>query len=124
MLGRRQIVMGAAASDGSDIMGPPHAAPFEWLRTSPSDAGFVSDLEARLDKLIADKRVWGLHSVLVIRGRRIVLERYFEGEDNNWGQQLGVVRFGPVTLQNLYSVTKSIVALLYGVALAEGKEIG
>src|ERR1700737_1160574 len=121
MLGRRQIVMGAAATAGSAMISPPAAAPFEWLRTSPSDAGFVSDLEARLDKLIADKRVWGLHGVLVIRGRRIVLERYFEGEDNNWGQQLGVVRFGPDTLENLYSVTKSVVALLYGIALAEGK---
>ena len=121
MLGRRQIVMGAAATAGSAMISPPAAAPFEWLRTSPSDAGFVSDLEARLDKLIADKRVWGLHGVLVIRGRRIVLERYFEGEDNNWGQQLGVVRFGPNTLQNLYSVMKSVVALLYGIALAEGK---
>ena len=95
MFGRRQIVMGAAAPVGSAMISPLAAAPFEWLRTSPSDAGFVSDLEARLDKLIADKRVWGLHGVLVIRGRRIVLERYFEGEDNNWGQQLGVVRFGP-----------------------------
>jgi CubicO group peptidase (beta-lactamase class C family) len=97
------------------------AAPFEWQKASPADAGFTPDLEPRLDKLLADKRVWGLHGVLVARGRKIVLERYFEGEDNNWGQALGVVRFGPDTLHNLYSVTKSIVALLYGIALAEGK---
>jgi CubicO group peptidase (beta-lactamase class C family) len=58
---------------------------------------------------------------LVARGGRIVLERYFEGDDNNWGQSLGVVHFGPDTLHNLYSVTKSIVALVYGIALAEGK---
>jgi CubicO group peptidase (beta-lactamase class C family) len=116
-----QIVMGAAAVIGSAMASPLAAAPFEWRKTSPSDAGFVSDLEARLDKLIADKRAWGLHSVLVVRGRRIVLERYFEGEDNNWGQLLGNVHFGPDTLHNLYSVTKSVVALVYGIALAEGK---
>src|SRR3979490_948903 len=121
MLGRRQLVIGAAATAGSVMMSPLAAAPLEGQRTTPSDAGFASDLEARLDKLIAGKRVWGLHGVVVVRGRRIVLERYFDGEDNNWGQQLGVVRFGPDTLQNLYSVTKSIVALLYGIALAEGK---
>jgi CubicO group peptidase (beta-lactamase class C family) len=98
------------------------AATFEWQRAAASaDAGFAPDMESRLDKLIADKRAWGLHGVIVARGRRIVLERYFEGEDNNWGQQLGLVRFGPDTLHNLYSATKSIVALLYGVALAEGK---
>lgn len=121
MPGRRQLVIGAAATAGSATISPLAAAPFEWQRTSPSDAGFVSDIEAQLDKLAEDKRVWGLHGVVVVRGRRIVLERYFDGEDNNWGQQLGVVRFGPDTLQNLYSVTKSIVALLYGIALAEGK---
>jgi CubicO group peptidase (beta-lactamase class C family) len=121
MLARRQIVMGAAAAVGSAMIRPLAAAPFEWRKILPSDAGFASDLEARLDKLIADKRAWGLHSVLVVRGRRIVLERYFEADDSNWGQPLGVVHFGPDTLHNLYSVTKSVVALVYGVALAEGK---
>lgn len=100
---------------------PLAATPFEWQKISASDAGFASDFEARLDKLIADKRAWGLHSVLVVRGRHIVLERYFEAEDNNWGRPLGVVRFGSDTLHNLYSVTKSVVALVYGIALAEGK---
>ena len=113
--------MGAAATVGSAMISPLAAAPFEWLKILPSDAGFASDLEARLDKLVADKRAWGLHGVLVARGRHIVLERYFEAEDNNWGQPLGVVHFGPDTLQNLYSATKSVVALVYGVALAEGK---
>jgi CubicO group peptidase (beta-lactamase class C family) len=105
----------------SPYAGPLAAAPFEWQTAVPVDAGLAPDVEARLDKLIADRRVWGLHGVLVARGRRIVLERYFDGEDNNWGQQLGLVRFGPDTLHNLYSATKSIVSLLYGVALAEGK---
>jgi hypothetical protein len=48
MLGRRQIVIGAAATVGSAMIGPLAAAPFEWLRTSPPDAGFASDLGARL----------------------------------------------------------------------------
>jgi CubicO group peptidase (beta-lactamase class C family) len=97
------------------------ATPFEWQKAAPADAGFAPDMDARLDKLIGTKRARGLHGVLVVRGRRIALERYFDGDDNNWGQPLGTVRFGPNTLHNLYSVTKSIVALVYGVALAEGK---
>jgi CubicO group peptidase (beta-lactamase class C family) len=103
------------------MISPRTAAPLEWRKISPADAGFTPDLEPRLDRLIAEKRVWGLHGVLVVRGPQIVLERYFEGEDNNWGQSLGVVRFSPDTLHNLYSATKSIVALVYGIALAEGK---
>ena len=96
-------------------------APFEWQKAAPSDAGFAPDLEARLDKLIAEKRVWELHGVIVARGRRIVLERYFEAEDQVWGKPLGRVKFAPETLHDVRSVTKSIVALIYGIALAEKK---
>jgi CubicO group peptidase (beta-lactamase class C family) len=100
---------------------PLFAASFGWQAVAPADAGFAPDMAALLDKLIASKRAWGLHGVLVVRGRRIALERYFEAEDSNWGQSLGRVSFTPDTLHNLYSVTKSIVALVYGVALSEGK---
>jgi len=54
------------------------AAPFAWQKAAPAEAGFASDLAARLDRLIADKRAWGLHGVVVARARHIVLERYFE----------------------------------------------
>jgi CubicO group peptidase (beta-lactamase class C family) len=122
MLDRRGIIAGAAATlaVGSDAVRAGSAAD-AWRKASPADAGFAPDIETRLDKLIADKRVWGLHCVLVIRSRQIALERYFQGEDNNWGRSLGVVQFGPDRLHNLYSATKSIVALLYGIALADGK---
>src|SRR3954451_19916542 len=113
--------MGTAAAAGSAMVRPLAAAPFEWRVITAPEAGFASDLDSRLDTLIADKRAWGLHGVLVMRRGRIVLERYFDGADNNWGQSLGVVHFGRETLHNLYSVTKSIVALVYGIALAEGK---
>jgi CubicO group peptidase (beta-lactamase class C family) len=112
MIGRRQLIVGSATAFLANSMRPLAAAPFEWQTAAPVDAGFAPDIAARLDKLIAGKRAWGLHSVLVARGQRILLERYFEGEDNNWGQQLGSVRFGPDTLHNLYSATKSIVALV------------
>jgi hypothetical protein len=70
MLARRQIVMGAAAAVDSAMIRPLAAAPFEWLTALPTDAGFTSDLKARLDKLIADKRAWG-----VVRGPPIRVVR-------------------------------------------------
>ncbi|MGY3476312.1 serine hydrolase [Bradyrhizobium ottawaense] len=101
--------------------GPLASAPFEWRSITPPDAGFAPDLDGRLDKAIADKRAWGLHGVVVTRMGKLVLERYFTGEDEVWGAPRGRVAFGPDTLHDLRSVTKSILGLLYGIALDLGK---
>ena len=107
--------MGQLAATGS-------AAAFDWQSVSLREAGFADDLEARLDKAIADKRIWNFHSVVVVRNGRLVFERYFEGEDTARGNRpMGVVSFKPDTLHDLRSVSKSIVGLLYGIALAAGK---
>lgn len=79
------------------------------------------DIERLLDEAIADKRVWNLHGVVATRQGKIVLERYFEGEDHARGRSLGKVTFNSDTLHDLRSVSKSIVALLYGIALAKGQ---
>lgn len=97
------------------------AAGADWLSISPSDAGFTSDLEALLDKVVAEKRVWNLHGVVIVHKGRLVLERYFEGDDNARGRPLSKVAFKADTMHDLRSVSKSIVALLYGIALADGK---
>nr|BFE57418.1 serine hydrolase [Dactylosporangium thailandense] len=62
----------------------------------------------------------GLHGAVAVRDGSVVLEHYGSGADSTWGQPLGVVGFGPGTLHDIRSVTKSITALLYGIALAEG----
>lgn len=62
-----------------------------------------------------------LHGAIVELGRQKLAEIYFPGADERWGQSLGVRQHGPTTLHDLRSVTKSIVGLLYGIALAEGK---
>jgi CubicO group peptidase (beta-lactamase class C family) len=87
----------------------------------PNEAGFSSDLDARLNKAIAEKRVWNLHGVVIVRNGHPVLERYFEGDDYARGRPLGKVAFKPDTLHDLRSASKSIVGLLYGIALADGK---
>lgn len=74
----------------------------------------------RLAAAVEAGEVDGLHAVVAVRGGRTILEHYGEGEDFVWGQPLGVVRFGPETLHDLRSVTKSVTALLYGIALGDG----
>jgi CubicO group peptidase (beta-lactamase class C family) len=100
---------------------PLAAADFSLQPIPPAEAGFAPDMEARLDKLIADRRAWNLHGLVIVRSGRLVLERYFAGQDWAVTRNLGHVAFGPNTLHDLRSVTKSIVGLLYGIALEQGK---
>jgi hypothetical protein len=57
------------------------AAGAAWFSISPNEAGFTSDLETRLDEAITENRVWNLHGIVIVRQRRLVLERYFEDDD-------------------------------------------
>jgi CubicO group peptidase (beta-lactamase class C family) len=89
---------------------------------APDDNGFATDLGARLDEAIAEKRVWNVHGVVVLRNEAVVLERYFAGEDRARGVgALGLVTFGPETLHDVRSCSKSLVGLLYGIALHQGR---
>lgn len=62
-----------------------------------------------------------LHAVLAERGGQIVLESYGTGPDEIWGRAIGDVTFDGETLHDLRSVSKSIVSLLYGIALERGE---
>jgi CubicO group peptidase (beta-lactamase class C family) len=115
---RRAALLGAGALLVGMRAGS--AAP-EWQKAAPADAGFAPDLDVRLDKLIKSGRAWKIHGVVVTRRGKLVLERYDAGEDEAWGNALGHVAFGPDTLHDLRSVTKSVLGLLYGLALAQGK---
>ena len=61
-----------------------------------------------------------MHGVVALRKGQIVFERYFTGTDEVWGRPLGTVEFMSDTLHDMRSVTKSIVGLLYGIALGQG----
>src|SRR5581483_9082552 len=102
-ISRRRLLAATGGALMGGSMGKSVAATLDWNMARPSEAGFSDDLNARLDKAIADKRIWNMHAVVVVRGGRLVLERYFDGEDNARGKPLGVVRFGPDTLHDLRS---------------------
>jgi CubicO group peptidase (beta-lactamase class C family) len=120
-LTRRRILLAAGAAALTQWPKVSATMP-QWLPISAEEAGFAPDLEARLDQAIADKRVWNLHGVVVVRNDRLVLERYFEGADYARGVgTLGRVTFKPDTMHDLRSCSKSIVGLLYGIALARGE---
>jgi len=121
-LSRRDVLLAAGAA--AVIHRPRRliAMNQEWPRVSPREAGFAVDLDERLDKAVAEGRVWNLHGLVVLRNERLVLERYFEGEDQVRGVgEIGHIAFKPETIHDLRSCSKSIVALLYGIALQQQK---
>jgi CubicO group peptidase (beta-lactamase class C family) len=89
-------------------------------RQRAAAAGFAVDLGEKFDAGVRSGLLRDLHATIVSRGETIVLERYFDGPDEAWGRPLGRVSFGPDTLHDLRSVTKSVVGLLYGIALDRG----
>jgi CubicO group peptidase (beta-lactamase class C family) len=92
-----------------------------WDMATPVEAGFAPDLDECFDICRQTGALPNLHGVIAVRGGRIFLERYFAGPDAMRGTPLGVVRFGSQTLHDLRSVSKSIVGLLYGIALTGGR---
>jgi CubicO group peptidase (beta-lactamase class C family) len=81
----------------------------------------ASDPRKRLSQALQSGKVNGLHALLVAQGGSLLLEHYGRGEDEAWDRPLGVISFGPDVLHDVRSVSKSVVGLLYGIALAGRK---
>lgn len=91
-----------------------------WRSLSLTEAGFKPDASERLEKAFADGELKGLHGLVVLRHGKIAMEHYFSGADEIWGDSRGTVAFNADELHDLRSVSKSIVGLIYGIALGEG----
>ena len=103
---------------------PGKAALLLALAMTANDAVADTTLETRLKQAFGAGQLEGLHGVLVLHRGEVLGEAYFEGRDERWGTPLGLREHGRKTLHDLRSVTKPIVGLLYGIALAEGKTPG
>ena len=82
----------------------------------------AEDIAHRLAEAESAGRISGLHALLVSRGDRLLFEHYGKGDDESEiGGPLRDVVFGPDVPHDLRSVSKSVVGLVYGIALAAGK---
>lgn len=90
------------------------------LAVTPQFVSAEETLETRLKAAHAAGELAGLHSLRVLHDGTELIEIHFPGEDERWGSPLGQREHGPDTLHDLRSVTKSIVGVLYGIALGEG----
>lgn len=112
----------AGTSHPACAASPPEQRNDGWEVAAPEAAGFDPAALEALAEDIPRGGYGNIHAVLVEHDGRLVLERYFQGTDEIAVGTLRTVRFGPDNLHDLRSVTKSVVALLLGVAL--GGEYG
>lgn len=76
----------------------------DWLRSAPAAEGMDP---AVLEKMYEAAGSRNIHAIVIVRNGRMVAERHFGGG-------------GPGALCSVYSVTKSVLAALTGIALARG----
>jgi CubicO group peptidase (beta-lactamase class C family) len=77
------------------------------------------DRLADLQQAISGRVFGNIHGVIAnVEGERAV-EWYFSGEDQRAGTPAGVVEFDSAALHDVRSLTKSVVSLLFGIALSE-----
>jgi CubicO group peptidase (beta-lactamase class C family) len=120
---RRRFLVSAAALVGVGTSA--RGESFEWQQATPGETGFAPDFDAKLDQFVQSGRVSNIHGIVIVRRGRIVLERYYEGDDQVWDEygrpRTERIAFTPERSHDLRSVTKSVVGLLYGIALEDRK---
>lgn len=115
----------AVAAEPPPCAEPPPDA--DWLVAAPAAVGFdAAALCAALEAVAKGER--NVHAVLVERRGRLVAELYRSGPDRPVDVLYGLgnpfasdVRFAANVLHDVRSVSKSVVGLLFGVALDEGR---
>lgn len=112
-----------AYADGSNC-GVPEIQGDGWPPLSADDASLIdrAALCRMADGLVASGA--NIHSVLVVRGGKLVFERYFTGRDEVpgflFGPRVANIAFDAATLHNVKSVSKSVASLAVGIAIQQG----
>jgi CubicO group peptidase (beta-lactamase class C family) len=116
------FLLGASASAKADTCGKAEAIGDGWTVAAPEEVGLDG---AKLCNLEAFLKQWpkaNIHAVVVARHGKLVAEHYLSGWDLRFpSEEQGVVRFTPTTKHDVRSISKSVTALLVGIALGEGK---
>lgn len=94
------------------------------MSISSQPAGRAEEITARVSRriheLVQRGEARNIHSVIALQHGELLVEWYGSGPDFRWSESLGHVTFDRNILHDVRSVTKSIVSLLYGIALGRG----
>jgi CubicO group peptidase (beta-lactamase class C family) len=120
----RQLVVLALAlvklSAGAGYAGasclPPAVLNDGWATASLEEAALDPSIICRISDKMNRETAANLHGVVIVRKAKLVYEAYRDGADERWGRPVGQVQHGPETLHDARSISKSVVALLFGIA--------
>ncbi len=90
---------------------------YGWLK----NAGFDSVRINAMTHAIAKQEYPNIHSVLIVKNKKLVYENYFPGEDEIWGTSIGMINHTKDSLHDVRSVSKSVISACIGIAIAQGK---
>jgi len=88
---------------------------------SLQQGGFDSVRIHAMTQAIAQQEYPNIHSVLIVKNKKLVYEKYFPGTDEIWGTSIGMVNHSKDSLHDVRSISKSIISACIGIAIAQGK---
>lgn len=88
--------------------------------TTTAHIGIDSLLLHKMTLKISNQEYPNIHSVLIAKNGELCYERYFKGQDQIFGRDIGIIKFSDSTLHDVRSVTKSIVSACIGIAIEKG----
>ena len=91
-----------------------------WRVAAPAEAGLDPALLCAIGPRLEGWKEGNAHSVVVVRKGALVYERYFTGEDERGGMAIGEVKFDAATKHDLRSISKSVTAVVVGIAIDRG----
>jgi len=94
-----------------------------WPTGSLAEAGIQAKPLAKLVNRIRRNKIPNIHGILIVKGGKLVFERYFEGHRFAYDKELFQgqrVRFDAYTTHNTMSVTKAVTAATVGIAIDRG----
>ncbi|KMW46822.1 beta-lactamase family protein [Ralstonia pickettii] len=125
-LARAGVALGLAVCTHAAIAAPQCDAPAQlndgWqVEASPAAADFDAERLCTVLHNLADGDI-NFHSLLVVRHGHLVTEVYRAGKDERIKDLFRTTRtFGPSTVHDVRSISKSVTSLLWGIAQAQGK---
>ena len=97
-----------ASAEEAKVCGAPVALNDGWTLAAQAEVGLDAAKLCELNSFIAQWPEANIHAVVVVRNGKLVMERYFAGEDERWGDKLGRVTYGPEVKHDLRSISKSV----------------